>query len=441
MEEKASLKRKIKSSLRLSILDGVAAGVTLGVMENFIRPLAIALGASNIQIGVLSSLPHLFSSLAQLKTADLAEWLGSRKRVIVPTVFLHALVFLPIAMTVFLPREPAIQLLIIGYTLCMVFASFASPAWGSMMSELVPLRRRGAYFGKRERVFGFVSVLSALLAGVFLHWKGAQALSGFFVIFLVAGISRLVSCYLLSRIYEKPLRVDKGHYFSFSDFLKRIPQGNFGRYVTFVTAINFAAHMSAPFFSVFMLRDLEFSYLKYALILTVGDAVSLVSKTLWGRYSDRVGNIKVLRICSAIIPLLPVLWIFSQDIYYLLFIQVLAGAAWGGFNLCSVNFVYESAIPEKRTRCISYYNTTNGIAIFAGTMVGGLLATHLPHLAGNRILALFLLSGVLRALAGLLLLTRVKEVRHVEAAPKEVAMGQKALIPRLHPGLEEGVGG
>jgi MFS family permease len=433
------LKDKVKGSLRSAFLEAAPAGIALGIMDNFINPLAVALGASGMQIGVLNSMPRLFVSLSQLKTADLVERLGSRKRLIVPAVFLHALSFLPIALTPFLAGNTALLLLTFGYAWCVVSAQFAGPAWGSMISDLVPVRRRGSYFGRRERLLGFVSVLSVFLAGYYLNSRKEEALFGFFVVFLVAGLARAVSGYLMTQIYDPPLKIKREHYFSFKDFLRRAfsPEGNFGRYVAFVAAIHFATLMSAPFFAVFMLRDLGFSYLTYSVLVTVAHTVALLSGPVWGRYADRVGNLRVLRICSCILPLLPTLWVFCQDVRYLFFVQVLSGIGWGGFNLCALNFVYESAIPEKRTRCVSYYNAINGMAASAGLLVGGFLAVRLPPSLGYRLLLLFLLSGVLRALAGLFLLTRVKEVRGLEAPPRP----EPTELARLGPGMEEGASG
>ncbi|HHT9153150.1 MAG TPA: MFS transporter [Candidatus Hypogeohydataceae bacterium YC40] len=319
----------------------------------------------------------------------------------------------------------------------MVSTNFAGPAWGSMMSDLVPVRRRGSYFGRRDRLLGFVSVTSVFLAGYYLNLKKEEALSGFFVLFLIAGVARVTSGYLLTKIYEPPLRIKEEHYFSFRDFLRRAPEGNFGRYVAFVAAIHFAVLMSAPFFAVFMLRELEFSYLTYSVLVTVAQTCAILSGPFWGRYADRVGNLKVLRICSSILPLLPALWVLSQDVRYLFFVQILSGIAWSGFNLCAVNFVYESAIPEKRTRCVSYYGAVTGIAAFAGLLLGGFLASHLPPITGYRLLSLFLLSGILRALARVFLLTNVKEVRSLEAPPKP----EPRQLLRLEPSLEEGASG
>src|SRR3989338_8939423 len=139
----------VRRSLDLSIKDGVAFASTIGFGENYINPFAVALGASNFQIGLLGSLAQLVPSFIQLKAADITERLGSRKKVVVISVFFHALMLLPIAIIPYLPKFISVYALICFFTLCSSLASFANPPWGSLMADLVPERKRGAFFSKR----------------------------------------------------------------------------------------------------------------------------------------------------------------------------------------------------------------------------------------------------------------------------------------------------
>ncbi|MCF6153700.1 MAG: MFS transporter [Candidatus Brocadia sp.] len=403
----------VKKSLNLSIKDGVAFAATTGFGDNYINPFAVALGASNFQIGLLSSLPQFLPALIQLKVADVTERLGSRKKIIVRSVFFHAFMLLPIAFIPYLPEFLQVGALIGFCTLYMLFASLAGPAWGSLMADLVPVRRRGAFFSKRSRLIGIVTLATTFLAGYILHLSKTQSLVGFTVIFSLAMISRYISCYFLSRMYEPPLEVMREHYFSFGAFLRRLNIGNFGKYVVFQSSFNFAVFLASPFFPVFMLRDLGFSYLTYTIVVTTVPLATILSISYWGRYSDVLGNRRVMGICSIVVSVLPALWLISHQIYFLIGIQVLAGFFWGGFNLCSSNFIYESAIPEKRTRCISYFNTINGLAICLGNLLGGFLATHIPPVFGYRLLTLFAISSCLRIVLSTTLLSRVKEIRKV----------------------------
>jgi len=134
----------------------------------------------------------------------------------------------------------------------------------------------------------------------------------------------------------------------------------------------------------------------------------------WGRLADRVGTLKVMKLTSPVIGLLPVLWMVSRNPFYLIFVQVISGVAWAGFNLCASNFIFDAVSPQKRTRCIAYFNVLNGTALFLGAMIGGFLSDKLPPLWGYQLFSLFLISSSLRLLVALALPHKLKEVRPVE---------------------------
>ncbi len=412
-QDKQQEKAAVRKSLTLSIKDGVAYAATTGFGDSYINPFAVALGASNFQIGLLSSFSQLIPSLTQLKAADITERIGGRKRVIALSVFFQSFMLLPIAAIPYLSRFIQVNALICFCTLYLSFASFASPAWGSLMANLVPERRRGAFFSKRGRLVGLITVISAFLAGYILHLFKKESLTGFTIIFLIAMVSRYISCYFLSKMYEPPLEIKQEHYFSFIEFIRRLNVGNFGKYVVFQSSFSFAVYIASPFFPMFMLRDLGFSYITYTIITTTVPLASMLAIRYWGRYADAIGNRQIIRICSIGISVLPALWLFSQHVYFLIVIQIMAGFFWGGFNLCTSNFIYDSVIPEKRTRCISYFNTINGVAICIGTLLGGFLANHMPHLFGYQLLALFAISSFSRIIVSTILLRRVKEIRKI----------------------------
>ena len=132
----------------------------------------------------------------------------------------------------------------------------------------------------------------------------------------------------------------------------------------------------------------------------------------WGTHADHVGNCRVIRVVSYFIPFIPVLWIFSHNPVYLVIIQIFAGFFWAGLNLSASNFIYDVARPEKRTRCVAYFNVINGLAIALGALTGGLLLKVVPPLFGYKIISLFVISGIGRMLVALFL-ANFKEVRQV----------------------------
>lgn len=409
------MKEKMRRSMRFSLLDGIFANVMTGMSETFIVPYALALKASTGTIGILSGLPNLAGALMQIKSPSVAERMGSRMGIIKPAVLVHALMWIPIILIPYLVRNGAAIWVIALYTMLIASNSIAIPPWSSMVSDHVPETERGKVFGFRNRVFGIVNVSCMLTAGYILSFfkERSYAIAGFTVIFSIAFIARIFSWYFLTRMYDPPLTITDEDRFTMTNFIKRIRRSNFGRFVIFVSMINFATNISAPFFAVYMIRDLGFSYLTYTIITMSATLTSLVMMNEWGKAADKVGNRKVLRFTSLFIPAVPVLWLFSNNVAYLIAIQVVAGFFWAGFNLSASNFIYDATSPAKRTRCVAYFNVINGLSMFSGAALGGFLIKYVPPVLGYNILTIFLLSGILRVCASFMC-TFVKEVRKVE---------------------------
>jgi MFS family permease len=181
--------------------------------------------------------------------------------------------------------------------------------------------------------------------------------------------------------------------------------------VVFSGCLTFATYMAAPFFAVFMLRDLQLSYLTYMALQVGSSLAALVALPLWGRHADLVGNVRVLRLSSFLASLIPMFWLLSHNPAYLMLVNLFAGFSWSGVSLSAGNFIYDAVTPQKRVRCIAYFNVINGLALFLGSSLGGFLASRLPPLFGHRLLGLFALSCSCRLFFYLLLSRSFREVR------------------------------
>ncbi len=422
----------IKNSLRVSFWDGSFSAVTAGLTTEYFTPFALALKASVSQIGLLVALPGLFSSLSQLPSADITEKLGSRKKVICSFVFMQALMLLPVILIPFIFKNSGAAALIVCVTLFNIFGAFSLPAWQSLMSDYLPYNKRGRYFGWRNKVLGAIGIFGLFGAGMVLNIFRNNAIRGFVIIFGLAAVCRLICVYFLSRMYETKQHFSSSAYFSFWDFVRRARESNFARFVVFSAAFLFSVNLAAPFFSVLMLRDLKFNYVTYTVLITTVSVASIFTIDRWGRNADKSGNMKALRVSSLLISSLPFWWILNQNPVYLLFAQALSGIAWAGFNLCSLNFIYDAVTPAKRIRCIAIFNFFNGIAICLGSLAGGLLASRLPLIFSYRLFSLFFLAGALRFVVALTIPRKIKEVRPVEKiSSKDLLFRIVGLRPNL----------
>lgn len=404
---------KIRKSLKVSFWDGVFASCMAGLTSDYMTPYALALKATTRQIGTLSAVPFLVSALGQLKSAEIAEFFRSRKRMILVFIMLHLLMLIPIALVPYLFKDQPVLFLLIFVTLFTALNTTAGPVWLGLMGEYIPSNKRGRYFGWRNRIMMIVTIAMSLIAGFILQHFRNNVLKGFLIILVFALLSRLISWYFLTRMYEPRFFVHKDSYFSFIDFVKGMKKSNFAQFVLLVSGLHFCVNLASPFFSVFMLRDLRMNYVTYTILLSTVTVVQVLTIGRWGRAGDKAGNVRVMKLTALLIASLPLWWLISQNPFYLIFAQALSGFAWAGFNLCAGNFVYDAVTPQKRIRCIAYLSVFAGIGVFLGATIGGHLAAVLPNIFGYNLLSLFLFSSLMRFLVVLSVSPRIKEVRQV----------------------------
>jgi MFS family permease len=406
---------KTKKSLRYSMVDGVFTSLMTGFTQDYFTPFLLILGGGVAHVAALASVPNLISSLTQLKSADITEKLRSRSRVINIFVFLQALMLLPMAALYWFGSGTAV-IFIAVVTLFTSFGSFANPAWASLMADLVANDKRGEYFGWRSKILGFVAIGSTFTAGFILHQAGRFDVAlGFTALFALSFIFRIISWRYLAKMHEPEAHHKKEDYFSFYDFISRLRHSNFTRFVIFVSAMKFAVNVASPFFAVLMLKDLGFDYLTYTVITVAMTLTANLAIKRWGIHADRVGNIKVVRLTSKLIAILPLMWLINLNPVWLFFAQLLSGFAWAGFNLSTANFVYDASTPGKRTRCIAYFNVLSGVSLCLGALIGGWLALRLSSsIFTYSIMNIILISAVLRLVIAYIMPFNIKEVRDVE---------------------------
>jgi MFS family permease len=336
-------------------------------------------------------------------------------------------------------------LLIAFYTLFTLFGAFLSPAWNSMMKNVVD-KEAGKYFGKRNKINGAVALVVMLICGVLLNYfTGINLFLGFLILFAISFLAKLVSTFLITKHYDPKLKLEKGYYFSFWQFIKKIPQSNFGKFAVFVSLITLATNIAAPFFTVYMLKNLGFNYTVWTIIVISGSLSSFLFMPLWGKFADKFGNLKVIRMTGAFVFLVPIAWLLvpvlmlinpTTAIIYLLVEEFLNNFIWAGFNLSAVNFIYDAVTQQRLALCIAYYNILNGIGVFIGATLGGLISSlNFNFLGLSPILFIFLMSGVARFIVYLFMISKIKEVREVEKYEKGELKGElrgeikKILLP------------
>jgi MFS family permease len=406
---------RIKKSLKYSVYDGAAFAVMDGMTASFITPFAIALNASISMIAALTYVPQLVGAFIQLFAAKAVEIVKDRKKILVAGSLFHAILWLPLLLIPY--ASPSQKYLLVLYVaLQTAFAQLINPVWNSLMGDIVPKYERGRFFGLRNKVVGATSFAAALTAGLLLNYLSPKhPFLGFTILFSAAFIARLLSALFKGMMHNPMPDLEHAEKFSLFDFVKRMDKTNYGHFVIYVVLFKFATYIAAPFFAVYMLKNLGFTYLQFTMIIAAELIASFIAMGIWGRMIDQKGTKFALYISGMLTPLIPFLWLLSSNFYYLILVEVFAGLSWAGFNLSSSNFIFDAVKPENRVRCIAYYKFFEGLAIVIGAALGGALVEHLPKwVFVSSILFAFLVSGILRLAVSLMMLPTLKEARLIE---------------------------
>jgi len=427
---KKTEENKLKEeACKLSIKEGSAYSVMDGFGLRYITPYILALGGSTTQVGLLTSVPLLLGSIAELPAIKAIRH-HSRKTLVFWGVLIQALLWLAIIgvgalFFIFnIDHSFAPNTLIVLFSILMISGLAMHPVWTSWMRDIVP-KNYNNYFGIRNKVLGIVAIISMLIAGTILDFfRPINIYWGFAIIFFIAFIGRAISARYFLKKYEPRLVIKHNHELHFLRFVEKLTESNFGRYALFTSLISLAVAIASPFFAVYMLEDLQLNYLQFTMVSLSSLIIMFLTMPWWGKFADKYGNYTTMRITGFLIPIVPLIWLAtplvnninpSYVVPYLIIIEAYSGLVWAGYNLSIADFVYDSASPETMAPFMAFTTILSNFGIFIGAVIGGWIAsTDIVFLGLPAILVAFLISGILRYIVAFIYLPKIKEIKHVK---------------------------
>lgn len=410
------LSRRLVVGLRYFWLDGLFATISDNFYVTFVPLFALAYGASNGTIGLLTAITNLFGTVALFPGAKMVEVVGTRKPIVVGAGGLAGrLVLIVLVVLPFLTQSAglALALIIAVSALRSFMGNFGNPAWTSMTADLVPPAMRGRYFTSRSVVMGVAALVVAPVAGWLIrhgnHLFGLPHL-GYQLVFLLALLFGMISTACFASIPEPRHPAGRPPAHRRGDLrraLRRSPA--FVGFVASAFIWNLAIQLAAPFFNVYLITGLHGTAAVVGLAAGATSLFALLGQWLFGRLIDRRGNLWVQRVTGLMIPFLPLLWMLIRQPWEVLIVSALGGFAWGGFNLSNFNLLLELTPAEQRARAVALYQTVVFASAVLGPVIGGYLSDH----AGFHYVFALSLFGRFAGMAVFLLL-----VRGASLAPK-----------------------
>ncbi|MDE2802871.1 MAG: MFS transporter, partial [Chloroflexota bacterium] len=377
----------VTRSLRTMVWEGVASTVMFSLGSGgLMAAYALALGANNLQVGLLAALPFL-SQVLQIPAILAVERFRLRKAIGVPALLASHLMWVPIGAVPFLLETPgamAVTAAIVLMAIRGVFAPAWASTWTSWMRDLVPREIMGAYYGRRQALMtGAVAVVGLAASFVISWWEGRAPADDAILVYsylLIAGVIvlGLPSVFLAARTSEPlmpaALETDRS---AFALLLEPWRDKNFSQLLRFLFFWNLVLFLAFPFFVVYMLTELGL-----ALPIVIGfTALSLITNvmfvTVWGGMADRLGSKTVLSLSASLYLLVILGWAFvgnAEPRWFMLsmlaVLHVFVGIAAAGVTLTTGTIAFKVAPEGKATPFLG----AASIATFVGAGVGQVLA-------------------------------------------------------------------
>lgn len=425
----SDFEREVERHYRHNVVVNVLDGTCFWLGSSFIAsrtilPLYVShFSDSELVIGLLSMIVSTGWLLPQLFTANWVQRLSRKK--VVPVnlgLFTERLPIILMAPAAILStRFPTLALIAFLMLVAwhVVGAGVVAVAWQDMIAKVIPLDRRGRFFG----ITNFGGTATGVLGASAVAWllDHYDFPDGYVFCFAVAAVFIFISWIFLALTREPP-RVNQEPTISQREYWRRLPtilrtDLNFRRYLLSQVVITMGG-MAVGFLAVYAVQRWRLpdgQAGNFTVSMLVGQALS---NLVFGVLADRKGHKLVLELSTLLGALAVGVASLAPAPIWFHVIFALSGASAAGFMLSGIMIVFEFSAPDVRPTYIGLNNTVNGIAAAVAPMTGGWLA----GVMGYR--ELFIVAFVI-GLTGLALLHwAVREPRQAQStAERQSAQG------------------
>lgn len=403
---------QVQRGLALFSTDGLFIALSFAFYNSFVSLYLLGFGASNNQIGLMTSLSSLAGVATYLAATRVTAAFGTRKRMVVFTRVSSRLNLLLLAAVPFVASGQAAVLLTIAL-MCLqtVLESVGSPAWTALVADIVPLRIRARYVASRNITKSVARTVAVALAGQLIRALGFP--HGYQAAFVCGSAIGMFAALAYSRIPVcEPEPVSGAGATTGGG---RVVARPFALYMAARTVWTLGYYLAAPFFSVYMVRELGGDAGTVGMMASVSSISAVVGLLLFTRLVEGRGLRLAWMLGSALDGIVPCLWAVAPAAWFGVVPSALDGVMLAGLELVNLNTLLLMAPPVERTRYAALTSAILSLAMMVGPLIGGALS----EVYGLRLV--FVVGGVLSLLGCVLYAICVVEPAERPAPAREVA--------------------
>ena len=340
---------------RALVLDGICTTAMNAFHAGpFLAAFALALGASHLEIGLISAITFLSMpvQLAGLYAVD--RW-KRRRGLVVLCALISRLLWIPIVCLPFFFEMDSLHLLLVVLVFSRLIAAIPGPAWHSLVRSVLPVDSLGKVFSQRL-AWGTVIGLTLTLGGGFFvdawpNFTGRPPLEAYSALFFIGILFGLMGVGAIMRLPEPPMEGERSGSLRALIWLP-LRDAGFRSVLGFIALWNFSINLAAPFFVVFMLERLLLPMRGVTAFIVLQQLVFVLSVRIWGVLSDRFSDKAVLLATVPLAITAVAAWSFTTlperyvlSIPFLIAIQIGIGFSLSAIPLSITNLALKQSPP------------------------------------------------------------------------------------------------
>ncbi|WP_156319823.1 MFS transporter [Bacillus sp. FJAT-18017] len=363
----------VSNNEKLSIYHGLASTVSTTAVNGYIPLFAISvLGATNEQMGLITSLPSIVAMLALIPGALWLNKAKSKKNFAVISTLATRLMFMLILFIPFVDQPYSASLLVFLIAALNFPGALSGLSWQTLIGDLIPEKRRGDFFSTRNRWVTIAAMAVTFGTGFFLQQFAKDDAFPYQILFVIGFVFALVEVYYLYKHQDSPAVVTKTE----NPLQKRKFSMDVFRHKPFLSFLvcavlfNIGAQMAWSLFSIYHIRDVGATALWFSFFSVTNQLAQIISVKWWAKAADKHGNIMILFIAAAGMATAPILTMLSTNLYYLTALNFWIGLFVSGTNLLLFNQLLKATPEVNRAGYLANYQFILSIIGFIAPQFG-----------------------------------------------------------------------
>jgi hypothetical protein len=369
-----------RHNFRMVQLEGL--GVALAnAAAPFLAVFLARLGASNVQVGLLSAMPAFTGLLLSvavggwlLRQPSVAPWYGRARFLSILAYGLTGLV------TLLLPAGLAVPAVLVIWALATLPVVVVNITFSVVMNAVAGPKLRYDLLGRRWSMMGLVTAACIALTGQVL--QHLRFPFNYQITFMVLSVGGLASLFFAGRL-RLPKTPSEVRPASSLGQQWRAMGGLLRGQPAFVSISSkrflymAGVTLAAPIVPLYYVRVAHANDAAIGLITTVQTLTLLIGYRLWTRLSQRRGSRPVLLLTTLALAAYPALASATQQVSVLALLAGLAGIFQAGFDLVFFDELMKRVPAGEAPLFVSFDQSAQNLAAVAAPIVGTLLANSL----------------------------------------------------------------